>query len=149
MFATAEFDPNALLVAVIGLGGIWLTARSTRKKVEKVHAEVRTNHGKRQGQRIEEMDDTLSALRSAQKTLVSRIAEMNADQSLQRGMVEALGTQLRAHNADDERRFAAVQLGISEVRTHQDEIKVRGQRMTDVVATELDLLRRRGAEGTD
>ena len=148
MLAVTEFDPNTILVALIGLLGIWLTARNTRKKVEQVHAEVRTNHGKRQGERIEEMGDAIVTISAAQKRMVAEVTEMKVDQGLQRGMVEALGASLMRHNAEDERRFAAVQAGIAEVRANQDEIKVRGERMTRVVAAELDELRR-AAGGDD
>lgn len=66
-----EFDIDIVLVALIGLLGIiipiWMNrkANETQRKVDDLHAEVRTNHGKRAGEYIESIPEILEALQTA------------------------------------------------------------------------------------
>jgi hypothetical protein len=50
---------TALVAAIPPTAAVWLQARRNKRRVADLHDEVRTNHGKRLGEHIEDMEATL------------------------------------------------------------------------------------------
>jgi type VI protein secretion system component VasK len=76
-----------IVVAAIGYFG----NRATKRDVQALHAEVKTNHGLRQGEYVE-----LAAASAGKAAL---------EASLARAMVEELGRQFNSHAQQDEANF--------------------------------------------
>jgi hypothetical protein len=86
-------DPNIIIPAMFALVGVVYSAQAS-KAAKAVHTEVVTNHGKRQGQRVEELGDSVRSLGES---------------------VLDLRTDLRAHIEDERERskMLATLIGLS------------------------------------
>jgi hypothetical protein len=154
VFAVA-LESTPIIVALIGFAGIivtvWAAARSVNRKVAVVHEEVRTNHGKRQGQRIEELGDAVEALVVAQTVIVGELTKIKMGADLSKAMIEQVGTKLAhnvqwqaSHDAADAERFGEIHVQLGEVLGNQARIKAEGEAMTEKVARELEAIRQEG-----
>lgn len=81
---TVPLDPTvqaAIVASIPTTLGLLLSnrrSRRTEQKVEKVHAEVSTNHGIRNGSRIENLGDDMVAVRQDTADLLKIVATNNA-----------------------------------------------------------------------
>lgn len=104
MLAVTELDPNVILVAFIGgLFGIWqvFANRKTRDKIEQVHGEVRTNHGRRAGDYLEDISKVLNS----QAVMTGRLDDLSAKVKHLDDRVDHLDRKIDMHTDDDARRF--------------------------------------------
>lgn len=81
-----------------------------------VHDEVRTNHGRRMGEYVEQIAETVSALADNQK-LVMR------EQAAQRRTLERQGSFLEAHSLEDTRQFGLLTEGQATLNAGQERLE--------------------------
>lgn len=104
MLAVAELNPTLILVAIItGIFGVLqvVTSRKTDRKIEQVHGEVKTNHGRRAGEYLEDIPKVLNT----QAVMTGRLDDLAAKVDGVERQVEALDKKLDEHTHSDDRRF--------------------------------------------
>ena len=104
MLAVAEINPNLILVAVItGIFGVLqvITSRKTDRKIERVHGEVKTNHGRRAGEYLEDIPKVLNT----QAVMTGRLDDLAAKVDNVERQVEVLEGKMDEHTHSDDRRF--------------------------------------------
>lgn len=141
MLAATNFDYDNVLVAIIGFAGVMLTAwgaaHRVGKRVTEVHDEVKTNHGKRLGQYMEEVNDALVLHAERVERIEHNVGRMASEMGLMRGFAEGLSARHQKHVNEDQVAFEEIRGLLGTVIGNQDEIKRRGEEMTLHVADEL------------
>lgn len=114
MLAVAEFDPNTIIVAIIGLGGVGLSAHMTMRRVKQVSEQVTTPNGVPTShivydawKRVQAVEEQIVELKHGQKGIQSW-AGAHHDENQEK--LRAIEAKFDSHDGRDDRAF--VWLGV-------------------------------------